>query len=186
MFSQLLDVDCQQSQLLVNVVVELSSDTGAFLLLYRNQFAGHGSKSLLRLLALGHIHIYSDHSQGFTGFIHNHLSPPSYPMDTPVGPYHPILPLRRLSRFQGKLTQLDDTFPVIRMNQILESLFCLPKTAWRQTVQCLHFRRQSNLFRPKIPFKSSNASSPLCRSQALLASTQRLFCVFLISNVHTH
>jgi hypothetical protein len=70
---------------------------------------------------------------------------------------------------QRTLNQLDDLSPIIGMNPIFESGLRSAKSARRQTVHCLQFRRPSIHPRPNIQFKGPDAGGLLCQSQPLFA-----------------
>src|SRR6266699_6132232 len=95
-------------------------------------------------------------------------------MNAPVSPDHPPFTLSWLSAFHRGVNQLDDSCAVIGVNEILECSLCPAKTARRQTVHCLQFRRPSIHSSPNIPVKSSHAGSLLCQSQPFLAGVYYL------------
>ena len=59
---QLFDVDCEESQLLVYIVVKVSSNPRAVLLLRFNQFPAHPHKRLFCQFTLRHIDVDANHS----------------------------------------------------------------------------------------------------------------------------
>jgi hypothetical protein len=62
---QLFEFNSQQRELLVDIVVKLSPDPGAFLLLCFDQFFGKARKSLFCPFDVGYIGYHTDHPQHF-------------------------------------------------------------------------------------------------------------------------
>src|SRR6516165_3470850 len=107
-------------------------------------------------------------------------------MNTTVRPDHAPFPLYGLSGSHHLVSKIDDSLPIIGMNQIFKSGQCPGKAARRQAVQCFRFRRPNINSSSKVQIKGSNASSPLCQSQPFFAPAQCLLCPPALSNVENH
>src|SRR6516162_7887295 len=82
LFSKLVESDCHQSKALVNVVVKLSRDPDAFLLLCLNQFSGHTGERFFRLLAVSNVLREDENPPGHTVDIEPRTNFPTHPLNT--------------------------------------------------------------------------------------------------------
>src|SRR5215471_16530120 len=104
-------------------------------------------------------------------------------MNTSISPDYTPFPPHGLSCLQRQVNQIHHSRPIIGMKQILESLLSSAKSARRQTIHRLKFRRPGIDSGPNIPLKSSYASGLLCQSQPFLAVAQRLFRALAVTYV---
>src|ERR1700756_2233780 len=104
-------------------------------------------------------------------------------MNAPVCPNYPPFSLRWLSRLQCPVNQLNDTCPIIGMNQIFKSRLCSGKGSGLQAIHCLQFRCPSVHTCLDIPLKTANVSNLLCQSQPFFAGAQFLFCQLSFADV---
>src|SRR6516165_6835502 len=107
-------------------------------------------------------------------------------MNTSVGPDHAPFCLCGSPGSHHLASQLFDSFPIFRMNQIFKSGQCPAKAARRQAVQCFRFRRPNIHSSSKVQIKRSNVSSPLSQSQPFLALLQSLLCLLEFRDVNRH
>src|ERR1041384_8816443 len=104
--------------------MKLSAEASAFFLLSFNQLSGHVRQRLFRHFAFRNIYIDADHAYRLTRLVHKDLPAPSYPTNTPVQQDHPPLTSRWVSAVHRGVNQLDDTCPIVGMNQIFKSRLC--------------------------------------------------------------
>src|SRR5246127_853143 len=104
-------------------------------------------------------------------------------MNAPVCPDYPPFSLRWLSRLQCAVDQLNDSCPIIGMNQIFKSRLCSGKGTGLQAIHCLQFPCPSVHACLDIPLKTANVSNLLRQSQPFFAGAQCLFCQLSLADV---
>src|ERR1051325_987922 len=166
--------------------MKLSADASAFFLLSFNQLSGHVRQRLFRHFAFRNFYFNPNQPSRLTSLVHKDLPAPSYPTNTPVQQDHPPFTLRWFSAVHRGVNQLDDTCPIVGMNQIFKSRLCSVKGFGLQAMHRLQFRCPSVHTCLDIPLKTADVSDLLRQSQPLVTSAYCLFCLLFVRDVLNH